>query len=186
MFLLTCLNAIIPTHHLEFSVSVRLTGYILQHMVLLIELQKKKHLYHLTESLIYVIFLRCHCKDVLGNNSLMYKCMYMSLIDASLSLYVSLSYSFSHRFKIPESAKVDTVLGNLTVFEYLENKVGIKLRNYLFIHDSSVAYLYIKLQVLSMCSMFKLIIMCVCMQSVKGLLLICPQCTVFTYLLFSL
>lgn len=184
MFLLTCLNAIIPTHHLEFSVSVRLTGYILQHMVLLIELQKKKHLYHLTESLIYVIFLRCHCKDVLGNNSLMYKCMYMSLIDASLSLYVSLSYSFSHRFKIPESAKVDTVLGNLTVFEYLENKVGIKL--YLFIHDSSVAYLYIKLQVLSMCSMFKLIIMCVCMQSVKGLLLICPQCTVFTYLLFSL
>lgn len=44
---------------------------------------------------------------------------------SNLSPPVSLSLSFSPRFTIPESAKIDTVLGNLTVFEYLENKVGI-------------------------------------------------------------
>lgn len=44
---------------------------------------------------------------------------------SNLSPPVSLSLSFSPRFTIPESAEIDTVLGNLTVFEYLENKVGI-------------------------------------------------------------
>lgn len=35
-----------------------------------------------------------------------------------------LSSPLCRRFKIPESAEVDTVLGNPTVSEYLENKVG--------------------------------------------------------------
>ncbi len=40
--------------------------------------------------------------------------------------------SLSHRFKIPESAKIDTVLGNPTVFEYLENQVRIHLNVHLY------------------------------------------------------
>lgn len=47
---------------------------------------------------------------------------------------VSLSLSFSPRFTISESAKIDTVLGNLTVFEYLENKVRIRFSS--FAHQS--------------------------------------------------
>lgn len=37
-----------------------------------------------------------------------------------------LSSPLCRRFKIPESAEVDTVLRNSTVSEYLENKVGNK------------------------------------------------------------
>lgn len=51
-------------------------------------------------------------------------------------LFLCPSSSFSRRFKVPESAKIDTVLGNLTVFEYLENKVRIKLSSSL--HPLSV------------------------------------------------
>lgn len=36
-------------------------------------------------------------------------------------------FVISCRFKILESTEVDTVLRNLTVFEHLENKVGINL-----------------------------------------------------------
>lgn len=49
-----------------------------------------------------------------------YKCSVKLLL---ISLFLYLSFSSSPRFKIPESAQIDTVLGNLTVFEYLENKV---------------------------------------------------------------
>lgn len=37
-----------------------------------------------------------------------------------------LSFPLCRRFKIPESAEVDTVLRNSAVSEYLENKVGNK------------------------------------------------------------
>lgn len=64
---------------------------------------------------------------------------YHPLFGLHLNTNRSLCVSFvvvSDRFKIPESTEIDTVLGNLTVFEHLENKVGIKL--YLVTANTSV------------------------------------------------
>lgn len=43
----------------------------------------------------------------------------------------SLSVSLSHRLKISQSTKIDTVFGNSSVFEYPENKVRIKLSSFI-------------------------------------------------------
>lgn len=61
--------------------------------------------------------------------------MFCMQLYANPSLPVSLAFSFSHRLKISESTKIDTILGNSTIFEYLENKVRIKL--YSLIHRNS-------------------------------------------------
>lgn len=74
-----------------------------------------------------LMFLHCHCKDILENTSLVSFCTHLH---ANRPLPVSLSLSFPRRFKIPESFKINTVLRNLTVFEYLENKVRIKLHSF--------------------------------------------------------
>lgn len=54
---------------------------------------------------------------------------------------VNLSLPFSHRFKIPESVEVDTVLWNLTVFEYLKNKVKL----FFSLTDPTTYYLNVKI-----------------------------------------
>ena len=93
-----------------------------------------------------------------------YACEYEPVWDLfwSPSFCVSLSLSSPPRFTIPESAKIDTVLGNLTVFEYLENKVGIRFF-FSFAHQSRrltpccMSWVYF-----TRCHnyMFKLIMMC--------------------------